>query len=421
MLTPLPALGAFRQDLGPALATASPADARWLQVVTLLQSAADVPAPARAGILEVVADLADADSTIDGARIPLPVTLRAELPPTIELALRSAIAMEDAARFQLAYSSYDALLRVIVSQVPDAAARAEVQGVLLALQGRTARHLGDSEASRERYEAVEAIGRERRDGAILGRAWVGYGILAQLRGNLPDARKWFMQTLAERDAVRESQQVSHHAMMVLTATAGDFATAARHGWASYELTTTEADAATALCDLSELMRMSGRPKLALRGFTAALLRSPTAPRQLLPALGGAAVTAAEALQADAAAPLVASYARRIENTISMTNLPYPHASALADLGDAWAILGDADACGAARARAGEIAESHGFFELLYRVTEGARPVRTTGVSVSGASTAREPSPMASAEHVLHSIEGFTAPAEVELALASAGV
>jgi len=419
MLTPLPALGAFRQDLGPALATASPADARWLQVVTLLQSAADVPAQARAGILEVVADLADADSTMDGARIPLPVTLRAELPPTIELALRSAIAMEDAARFQLAYSSYDALLRVIVSQVPDAAARAEVQGVLLALQGRTARQLGDGHAARERYTMAERLGRERRDGAILARAWVGYGILAQIRGNMPEARKWFMQTLAERGAMRESLQVAHQALMVAAASAADYTTAAEHGWAAYELAADHDDAAAALCDLSELMRLSGRPTLALRGFSSALLRSSAAPRRRLPALGGAALSAAEGLDRATASGLVEQFRGEVETILSRTNLPFAEAGVLADLGDAFAELGNAELAQAYRGRLVELAERFGFFELLYRATEGARPVRSVDVPAPGR-RASLPKPMEGAQPVLDAMAGFTAPAPVEAALAAVG-
>lgn len=418
MLIPLSALAAFRQDLASRPDGATAADSRWLQVVTLLQSATDVPAPARRGILDVAADLADPDAAApDGTPLPFPLTIRATLPPVVELALRAASAMEDAARFQLAYATYDAVLRLIVAELADERARAEVQGVVLCLQGRVARQLGDSAVAAQHYRDAERVGRAGRLRGVEARAWVGLGLLAQVRGNHPEARRWFTQVLGVSEAPVESRQVAHQALMVSASAAGDFETAALHGWAAYELAPNEVDSTAALCDLAELLRVAGHPALALRGFCAALTRTPGArvgaARQLLPALGGASLAAAQALRPEPARRLVDSFARQIATLVQETQIPFTHGVALADLADAYACIGDAQAAEGYRATARNIARQYSFFELLYRVTEGAVTVNATPAAVV-------PTPMPSAQSVLAAVRSFGAPADVEAVLAAAG-
>lgn len=421
MLTPLSALQAFRQDLAANPDAATDDDARWLQVVSLLQSATDVHPADRGPILNAVADLAAADAPPgpDGS-VTLPVTLAAAPPRALHLAIGAGLAMEDATRLRLAYSAYDALLRLIVAGIEDGAARADVQGLLLGLQGRVARQLGDLTAARERYEAAEHVGKAHDNGASVARAWVGYGMMAQVRGNMPEARNWFRQVLDCRGAGRESLQVAHQALLVAASAAADFDEAARHGWAAYELAADDEDASAALCDLSELMRVSGRPALALRGFSAALLRAPRAPRRRLAALGGAILAAAQAIPPAQAAPILARYKAEIDGIIASTNLPYVHATALADMGDAFALLGNAELCEDARARAKFIARAHGFYELLFRVTDDAIPVAGRDVLPVHPAAARAPArhAMDDAAPVLSAIAAFSAPPEIEAALAA---
>lgn len=146
-----------------------------------------------------------------------------------------------------------------------------------------------------------------------------------------------------------------------------------------------------------------------------MLRAPRSARQLLPALGGAALAAVQALPRQSARPLVDGFAVRVESIAEQTPLPYQLASALADLGEAYELLGqDASAAGF-RSRARTIAERYGFFELVYRVTEGVAIV---------AATAAHPAPPAAldaARSVVTAVSAFETPAEVELALAAAGV
>ncbi|HEU5175783.1 MAG TPA: tetratricopeptide repeat protein, partial [Gemmatimonadaceae bacterium] len=282
MLIPRSALDAFRQDLAADPTAAGPADARWLQVVTLLQSAVDVAPSQRGGILDAATDLAAPDALGPDAGVrALPVTMSFAPPPVVEMAVRSAIAMEDGARFHLAYAAYDAALRLVVAEIPDDARRVEVQGVILALQGRTARQLGDVEVATKHYEAAEKLGRDARVDAVVARAWVGLGLLAQIRGNHPDARRRFTQALGLTGAAPESRQVAHQGLMVSASAAGDYDMAALHAWAAYELAPAGDEKVAALCDVAELLRNAGYPAVALRGFSAAMLRAPRSARQLL--------------------------------------------------------------------------------------------------------------------------------------------
>lgn len=416
MLIPLSALEAFRQDVATEPSAASSSDARWLQIVTLLQSAIDVPVAHRDPVLAAATDLATPDALGPGAEVlPLPVTLSFPLPAAVEMTLRSAIAMEDAARFHLAYAAYDAALRLVVSQLPKEAERVEMQGVLLALQGRAARHLGDSETAARHYEAAEVLGRDAGVESVVGRAWVGLAILAQIRGNHPEARRRFTQVLGLRGAAAESRQVAHQGLMVSASAASDYDTAALHAWSAYELAPEGDEKVAALCDVAELLRNAGHPAVALRGFSAAMLRAPRSPRHLLPALGGAALAAAQALPRASARPLVDGFAVRIESIVGQTQLPYPHASALAELAEAYELL-DQDASAAVyRGRAQAIAERFGFFELLHRVTEGVASIAQAGRRRPA------PAPFEAARSVVTAVSAFEAPAEVELALATAGV
>ena len=421
MLTPLSALRAFRQDLAANPDSATDHDARWLQVLSLLQSATDVHPSERAPILAVVADLAGADlRKPDGEPYPAPATFSAPIPREIDLALRSAMAMEDATRFQMAYAALDALLRLIPAALdPSSIVMIEVQGAILSFQGRVARQAGDLDGSLERYGAAEELASSHGSGAVMARAWAGYGRCAYTRGNLPQAREWFEKVLECEGAAPESVRVAHQSLMAIAAGATDYETAARHGWAAYELAPDDEDASSALCDLSELMRVSGRPRLALRGFAAALQRAPRTPRQRLAALGGAALAASQALPGEAARGIVLRYRAEIDAIIATTHLPYSHANALADLGDAFAVLGDAELCADSRARAKFIARAHGFYELLFRVTDDAIPVRGRNVlPIAGErETNRAERSSDGVQPVLEAIAAFAAPPEIEAALA----
>ena len=70
-------------------------------------------------------------------------------------------------------------------------------------------------------------------------------------------------------------------------------------------------------------------------------------------------------------------------------------------------------------RAKELAQSYAFFEILYRVTEGARPVANPARQADTSAPVTVPKPIDGAEPVLDALASFRAATSVEEALAAA--
>src|SRR6185369_16206207 len=137
MLIALPPLDAYRADTAAAPDATTPEDGEWLTVATLIARAAALPASARTGTLRTIASMAEVAGTDDRASV-------------ITLAVRMATAMEDAARFHMAYSTLAGVLQLLPAD--DALGR----GRVVAQQGRIARQLGEHGLAKERYESAEA-------------------------------------------------------------------------------------------------------------------------------------------------------------------------------------------------------------------------------------------------------------------------
>lgn len=354
MLIALHPLAAFRADTAAAPGNTTQEDADWLTLSTLMARAADLPRADRANALRTVAALGavsgDATEAADGA---------------VALAVRAATAMEDAARFHLAFTTLASVLQVLPEN--DVLGRGRVLGQ----QGRIARQLGEHAQAKERYEAVETLADlvtgTPAAAELNARAWVGYGILAHFRGNLPEARRWFRRVLATEHVPREQQQVAHTQLMIAAAAARDFDAAAVHAWAAYESAEGEQKLG-ALSNLAQVLLDAGHPKLALRGFGSILARRPI-PRHEFTALSGAAVAAARGLPADRARPLVEQFAVRLQALIATIHLPWSQAVALADVSDAYSALGAPTAAAQVREQAVMVADRYGFHELSYRLRE----------------------------------------------------
>jgi len=391
MLIALHPLAAFRADTAAAPDNTTQEDGEWLTVASLVARAADLPKAERAASLRTLAAHAPGGSTDS-------------VSDAIALAVRSATAMEDAARFHLAFTTLASVLQLLPED--DVLGR----GRVLAQQGRIARQLGEHGQAKERYEAVDALA-TTVDGThvaaeLHARAWVGFGILAHIRGNLPDARTWFRRVLATEHVPREQQQVAHTQLMIAAAAAKDFDIAAVHAWAAYE--TADGDQKLgALSNLSQVLLDAGHPKLALRGFGSVLVRSPI-PRREFAALSGAALAAARALPAARARGLVEQFAERLQALIATTHLPWSHAVALADVSDAYSALGASTAASQVRDQAIAVADRYGFHELSYRLRESQAAPALTKVT-----------PLRRAAAVAEYVESFETSVEVEEALAPA--
>jgi tetratricopeptide (TPR) repeat protein len=224
---------------------------------------------------------------------------------------------------------------------------------------------GALETAREHYRRVEVLGRVSRNPELRVRAWIGYAVLARLRGNYPDMRKWSAQAAAtaDRTGLVELGSLAYHSLMVSAAVGGDLNAALVYGWRAYqEASGNVAIEAEALHSLSQFLLECGQPEAALRGFAAALERQPAA-RIALPALGGMALAAA----ALGYRSLVLATRARTERAIEAAAPPYECAGVLLELSQALAAIGEAAAAAACRARSLEIAERHAYHEIVHRL------------------------------------------------------
>jgi tetratricopeptide (TPR) repeat protein len=356
MLAPLPSVEAFRRDaVSDGVELDDGVAASWLESATRLERAAMTRGAERerllGGLLALHGVVSFRDSGIS--------------PTALSSAVTSLAAdMEDQAFFRLAHSVLSALLLVL----PES--EALLRGRVIAIHGRLARHLGQTTAAVRYYQEVERLGSERSLPELTGRAWTGLGILAQIRGDFPESRRLFHAVLDLDGAAPESQSISHGQLMVAAAAASDYDKAAAHAWQAYKNAATSVQETEALNNLAQLLLEAGHPRAALRGFAAVLVRNLIS-RQALPALGGAACAAALALPRPAARALIKNFAERLDGLVTSLHngesLPFPSASALVEMSEALAHVGEEERANDAANRAEVLAAAHGFHQLTYRL------------------------------------------------------
>jgi hypothetical protein len=285
-------------------------------------------------------------------------------PALVESVMVLATEMEDEACFRMAHSVLSTLLIV----VPES--EVLLRGRVIAQQGRLARHLGEHWAASRYYEEVERLGAEHELSELTGRAWVGFGILAQYRGDFPDARRRFNAVIELQGAAAESVGIAHHHLLIAAAAARDYDTAATHAWLAFKGASTPDAETEALINLAQLLLDAGHARAALRGYAAVLARK-LIPRYALPALGGAACAAATALPRAAARALVRNFAERVDGLVANlrngASLPFPTVNALVEVSEALALVGEEQWAGRNAALAADLASAHRFHQLTYRL------------------------------------------------------
>ena len=200
------------------------------------------------------------------------------------------------------------------------------------------------------------------DRELTGRAAVGRGILANMRGNYPEAHAAYEAALAAALDVPAVASMAHHGLMLAASAAGDVNAALAHGWRAFESAAGDPTRrADMLINLAELCRKVGQYAAALRGYQAALVLT-RLPRLRLAALDGAAVAAAHVGNR----ALLAELTRTAEAEIASSGLPYESAVAWLALAEAPARVGAAAEVARSRARAMELAMAGGFHEVRYR-------------------------------------------------------
>jgi tetratricopeptide (TPR) repeat protein len=396
MLAPRPPLAAYREDLARhgAREAFGPSDATWISVATVLSHGVNVAAEERPPLLSTLREIVGNDP---GLRDVLDAP---DEPPSNEFELdrvspivRAVVTrMEDDGALNLAYSTLSILV--------DADLRLSTieRGRVLAQLGRIARYAGALETAREQYRRAEVLGRTARIPELRIRAWVGYSIIARLRGNYPEVRRWASRAVeqAEREGLTQLASLAHHSLMIVAAVSGDLNGALAYGWRAYRGAIGDRSReASALLHLAQTLLEGGHPAPAVRGFIAALDREPV-PRVAFPILGGLAIAAAKVGNH----PLLGETRARMEKLIASSPFPYEHAGVLLELTQAMATIGDTVAAHACRARALELAHRHSFHEYVHRlesvrihpvasVAEAPHVLDQTGTEVARAVAALE--------------------------------
>jgi tetratricopeptide (TPR) repeat protein len=371
MLAPRPPLAAYRSDLARrgGRETLGPSDATWLSVATILSHAMDVPPESRPPLVATLREVVRGDPALSHAILLLGSDPPAEFElDTVSPIVRAVVEqMEDGGALTLAYSTLailaDADLRLSTLE----------RGRVLAQMGRIAWKAGALETAREQYRRVEVLGRAGRSAELRVRAWIGYAVVARLRGNYPEVRKWSVRAAAGADkaGLVALGSLAYHSLLVAAAVAGDFDTALVYGWRAFQSAAGDPiREAEMLRDLSELLLRAGYPDPARHGFRAALARRPPE-RVAIPALGGLARAAA----AVGDAQQVTAARMQAEHVIAGAGLPYESAAALLELADALDTVGNSEDGATCRARALQIATYHNYHEITHQA-EAVRPQKT---------------------------------------------
>src|SRR5438477_10860205 len=179
MLAPLPSVEAYRRDAvsiedGAGLDDAI--TAAWLESATRLERAAMTRGSERERLLSGL--------LAQHGVVTFPAS-QISTTALVSAVMSMASDMEDQALFRMAHSVLSTLLIIL----PES--EHLLRGRVIAQQGRLARHLGDLAASIRYYKEVEQLATESSLAELNGRAWVGLGILAQVRGDFPESRRRF--------------------------------------------------------------------------------------------------------------------------------------------------------------------------------------------------------------------------------------
>ena len=292
-----------------------------------------------------------------------------------------AARMEDAGALALADTALQMLLLVRIGEEGIAI---EEQGRVVGHRARIARQAGDVELAAEQYRNVERMARVTRSDELYARAWIGYAVLAVLRGNLPESNDWFERAAkaAEKAKVPDLSRNAHHGCLIAASKREAFDEALQHGWLAFRYSAGDAQLeAEALSNLGAVMMQARAYRPALAAFDAALRRNPPA-RLAIPALGGAMLMSARLGDANRARRHyldLARYATASDHRYEVTDT-------LIDAAAALFLIGDVREAERVRARALELAKEGKFHELEFRamrVAEESRQRTPAAAELSG--------------------------------------
>jgi len=272
-----------------------------------------------------------------------------------------AARMEDAGALALADT---ALRMLLLLPAEEEGIALEEQGRVIAHRARISRQAGDVDLAVEQYQNVERIARTTRSDELYARAWIGFAVLAMIRGNLPESADWFERAAraADKSGVQDLSRNAHHGSLIVAAKREAFDDAMRHGWFAFRYSVGDPQLeAEALSNLGGVMLQARAYRPALAAFDAALRRDPPA-RLAIPALGGAVVTAArlgDAARTRHRYEMLTRYASTADHKYEVTD-------ALIDAATALFLIGNAAEAERVRQRALVLASENKFHELEFR-------------------------------------------------------
>jgi hypothetical protein len=359
---PVPVLAAYRTDLAqrPGASRLAPHDEAWLAIGSLLTHSGWLTRERRVPLFTEVRRLLRETLGEDAWGRGAPLDPR---PPRDELVLSPRVRalceeIEDAGAVNLAGAILGAYL----------GSRDHIDGVELgridALRGRFAWKAGAHDIAEDHYRKVEARARRVRSAELLVRSYIGYAVIARLKGNFPASRIAARRavSLAEPNGFTRLAALGHQSLMIAAVVAGDMNTALHHGWHAYRGVQGDPTAeAVKLVDVAQLFLDAGHVEFATAGFAAALQRH-MSERVLMPALGGAAMAAARRGDADA----VARMADAVRAHADQSSLPYANTACELDIAEAYIQLGRRGDAEPFRRSALAVATAHRYHELIHR-------------------------------------------------------
>ena len=369
-------LDAYRADLSNAnRAHFSESDPTWLAFGTQLQRAVSLSPGERAAYLRVGASKLANESTHQALSSAIGA-LAADDDGSVDwgnalctAAMFVSADAEDAGAFALATLLLD-FARVLVNQD-----EVLLQGRMVGRQARILRKLGELDAALELYSEVATMGAANGNDELVVLSHIGKGVVARVRGNYPQARSEYLAALsfpAETDVVRDWHASAHHGLLVASAIAKDFDTALTHGSLAMAAARSEDRRVELLLNLASVCYDVGQFRSSLHGFLHVLAKG-RIQRVLIPAFGGAAVSAArlhDAATVDALAAAMAEF-------LTHGRLEYELADMTREFAEAYTYLGAGERAAKYQQDALARARRGGFFEIIHRLESFALPATPT--------------------------------------------
>lgn len=244
-------------------------------------------------------------------------------------------------------------------------------GRVMARRARVALRSGWMSSAQDRAADLLALGEREREPELIGRAWIAFTALAQMRGNYPEMERGAreVEQVANRLSSRYFLRSARRSLTVVAGVRQDFDRALHYAWLVYQDCLGDlGEEAHTLQNLGQLFLEAGYPDAARAAF-ARVISQPLPVRFLLPALGGLAMASARTGRAETVA-WAAAQARALDVEVAPK---YQLAYALVECASACEAVGRASEAEEALARATELAETFKFHEIAFRAAERLAP------------------------------------------------